>query len=252
MKHTEVPRHLDDLKEQHILEHGDKIIYGVIRNYMNKDTRECYPAVATIAKILQCSPGKINAAIKRLLKTGLLLKHVDAQKNHYVFPRTDFDKHFEMFTEDFWKLDLPLNVKEYYMDIQPFLYGKETGIGKCSFSNAELARRTGWTVISIKKYNTILIEKGFLQEELTEKTDESGLQVVQKNFNLNGLQQAALWVKAVTEQITKNTDDIESLKRDNEEKENQIKELERRIASLEKYQALERNKTNPEIDFSFK
>lgn len=31
-----------------------------------------------------------------------------------------------------------------------------------------------------------------MEEELTDKTDEAGLTVVQKNFNLTGLQQAAL------------------------------------------------------------
>lgn len=236
MKHTEVPRHLDELKEQHMLEHGDKIIYGAIRNYMNEKTRECYPAVATIAKTLQCSPGKINAAIKRLVSTELLLKHTDGQKNHYVFPKTEFDKHFEMFTEEFWKLDLPLNVKEYYMDIQPFLYGKDTGIGKCSFSNAEISRRTGWTVPSIKKYNTLLIEKNLLTEEDTGNTDEAGLTVIQKNFNLTGLQQAALWAKAMTQQVMQNTSDIEDIKSENED-------LKRRIAALEREAALNRNRT---------
>jgi DNA-binding transcriptional regulator GbsR (MarR family) len=244
MKHTEVPRHLDDLKEQHILEHGDKIIYGAIRNYMNDKTRECYPAIATIAKILQCSPGKINAAIKRLVSTNLLLKHNDGKKNHYVFPRTEFDKHFEMFTEDFWKLDLPLNVKEYYMDIQPFLYGKESGTGRCSFSNAELSRRTGWTVASIKKYNTILIEKNFLTEESTNETDAAGLTIIQKNFNLTGLQQAALWVKAVTEQVSKNTDDIEDMKRE-------LEELKAWKARKEREESLERNRYTEPGKYNF-
>lgn len=244
MHHTEVPYELDRLKEGHQLEHGDKIIYGAIRKYMNGETRECYPAIATIAKTLQCSPGKINAAIKRLVDTKLLIKHTDNQKNHYIFPRTEFDKHFEMFTDDFWKLDLPLNVKEYYMDIQPFLYGKETGIGRCSFSNTELSRRTGWTIPSIKKYNTILIEHNLLTEEETGKTDEAGLTIIQKNFNLTGLQQAALWVKAVTEQVSKNTDDIEEMKQE-------LAELKAWKARKEKEESLKRNESVTDINFEF-
>lgn len=192
MKHTEVPHELDHLKSQHSLEHGDKIIYAAIRRYMNKDTRECYPALSTIAVNLKCSINKINAALKRLVNSGFVQKSNDGHKNHYYFPASEFDKHFEMFTDEFLDLDLPLNIKEYYMDIQPFLYGKETGIGKCSFSNAELARKTGWTTVSIKKYNTYLIEHGFLEEEATSKLDEAGLPVIQKNFNLTGLNQAAL------------------------------------------------------------
>lgn len=143
MKHTEVPNEISNLRDRNQLEHGDKIIYATIRRYMNKETRDCFPAISTIAIKLNCSKTKVLSAIKRLLDTKLLEKHIDGRKNHYYFPLTEFDKHFEMFTDEFLDLDLPLNVKEYYMDIQPFLYGKETGIGKCSFSNAELARRTG-------------------------------------------------------------------------------------------------------------
>lgn len=192
MKHTEVPNEISNLRDRNQLEHGDKIIYATIRRYMNKETRDCFPSINTIAVKLNCSKTKVLSAIKRLLDTELLEKHIDGRKNHYKFPLTEFDKHFEMFTDEFLDLDLPLNVKEYYMDIQSFLYGKESGVGKCSFSNAELARRTGWTTVSVKKYNTILIEKGLLSEEVTNATDESGLPIIQKAFNLTGLHQAAL------------------------------------------------------------
>ena len=235
MKHTQVPNEISNLRDRNQLEHGDKIIYATIRRYMNKETRDCFPAISTIAIKLNCSKTKVLSAIKRLLDTKLLEKHIDGRKNHYYFPLTEFDKHFEMFTDEFLDLDLPLNVKEYYMDIQPFLYGKETGIGKCSFSNAELARRTGWTNISIKKYNSILIEKGLLSEEVSDQTDEAGLPIIQKNFNLTGLNQAALWVKAVTEQIVTNTEDIEELKKE--------------VAALKKELSIRRNATYTETTY---
>lgn len=63
-KHTEVPHELDNLKSKHTLEHGDKIIYTAIRRYMNKDTRECFPAIGTIALNLKCSTNKILSAIR--------------------------------------------------------------------------------------------------------------------------------------------------------------------------------------------
>ena len=145
MKHTEVPKELDN-RDAHNLAHGDKIIYAAVRRYMNKDTRECFPAIRTIAQSLQCAPGKVTEALKRLVEAGFI-KKVNSDKkrnsNHYMFPITEFDNQFEMFTDEFLELDLPLNIKEYYMDIQRYLYGKESGVGKCSFSNAELSRRTG-------------------------------------------------------------------------------------------------------------
>ena len=122
------------------------------------------------------------------------------------------------------------------MGIQQFLYGKETGVGKCSFSNAQLSEKLGISTISVKKYNTYLIEHNLLEEEETNKTDEAGLTIVQKNFNLAGLQQAALWVKAVTEQVTQNTADIEDMKKE-------LEELKAWKARYEREKALERNKT---------
>lgn len=143
MKHTEVPHELDNLKEDHTIEHGDKVIYASIRRYMNATTRECFPAVGTIASALKCSTKKVQHAIERLVNAGFINKCNDGHKNHYYFPESEFDKRFEMFTDEFLDMDLPLNVKEYYMDIQQYLYGKDTGIGRCALSNAELARRTG-------------------------------------------------------------------------------------------------------------
>lgn len=145
MKHTEVPHELDK-REAYKLEHGDKIIYAAVRRYMNKTTRECFPAIRTIAEMLGCTPGKVQAALTRLVNTKFLDKipsETRKNSNHYKFPITEFDKEFEMFTDGFLDLDLPLNVKEYYMDIQNFLYGKETGKGRCTLSNAELSRKTG-------------------------------------------------------------------------------------------------------------
>ena len=192
MKHTEVPHELDNLKDGHTIEHGDKIIYASIRRYMNATTRECFPALNTIATTLKCSINKVRSAIERLVNAGLINKCSDGRKNHYYFPESEFDKRFEMFTDEFLDMDLPLNVKEYYMDIQQYLYGKDTGIGKCALSNAELARRTGWTTISIKKYNTILIEKNLLEEEETAQKDEAGFPIIQKCVDLQVLNQAIL------------------------------------------------------------
>lgn len=154
-----------------------------------------------------------------------------------------------MFTDEFLDMDLNIKVKEYYMDIQPYLYGKESGVGKTTYSNTKLAELTGLSIPTIKKYNTILIEKNLLSEEVTDKRDTAGLPIVQKSFDLNGLQQAALWVKAVTEQVTTNTADIEDLKMSNEEMKSEIEKLTKKIAVLERAQSIERNKTSKITEF---
>ena len=95
MKHTEVPNEISNLRDRNQLEHGDKIIYATIRRYMNKETRDCFPALNLISGKLDCSKTKVINAIDRLISTGLLQKHSDGRKNHYYFPITEFDKHFE-------------------------------------------------------------------------------------------------------------------------------------------------------------
>ena len=205
MKHTEVPHELDNRKislidnenEKRILEPGDKVIYAAIRRYMSPNNRECYPSIHKIKQKVKCGQAKITGAIDRLIEAGFITK---TQKlapngkitNFYYFPVTEFDKHFEMFTDEFLDMDMPINIKEYYMDIQQYLYDKDTGVGKCSFNNTQLAAKLGISVPSIKKYNTYLIEHGLLEEETSNSYDESGLPIVNKNFNLQSLNQAAL------------------------------------------------------------
>lgn len=244
MKHTEVTTDFD----WNSLTKGDKLVFASIKRYMNKDTRSCFPAIRTVAKKLKCSDTKVQNAIYRLENAGLIkIKREEGKSNSYWFP-PETDK-FEMFTDEFLDMDLNIKVKEYYMDIQPYLYGKESGVGKTTYSNTKLAELTGLSIPTIKKYNTILIEKNLLCEEVTDKRDTAGLPIVQKSFDLNGLQQAALWVKAVTEQVTTNTADIEDLKMSNEEMKSEIEKLTKKIAVLERAQSIERNKTSNITEF---
>lgn len=153
MKHTEVPHQLTEAKigETCKLKPGDKIVYAAIRRYMNKDSRECYPSITTICGLLKSGRAKVIAAIDRLCEAGFLQKRrsvsssgsTHGTKSFYYFPLTKFDEHFEKFTDDFLDMDLQPNVKEYYMDIQRYLYGCDTGVGRCNYSNAELSRLTG-------------------------------------------------------------------------------------------------------------
>lgn len=230
-------------ESERTLKKGDKVVYAAIRRNMNAETRSCFPSIHTIKALSGCGQAKVTQAIKRLEKAGFLT--IGAQItpagrvcNLYTFPETSFDKSFEMFTYEFLDMDLPTNVKEYYMDVQHYFLddgSKEKGVGRCNYSNAEIARRTGWSIPTVKKNNALLIEKGLLTEEVLPEKDQAGLPIVQKQFDLDGLHQAALWAKAVTEQITKNTDDIEAIKA-------RLDELEDYKRRKEKEEALERNK----------
>lgn len=101
-----------------------------------------------------------------------------------------------------------------------------------------------------------MIEKGYLEEDvLDDQRDQAGLPIIQKSFNLTGLHQAALWVKAVTKQVAQNTDDIEAikaenakLKAENEETKRRLDKLEAVVAAGKKKEALERNRV---VDCTF-
>lgn len=256
MKHTEIPHELgnrtvsinDKDNENRILEKGDKVIYAAIRRYMNKD-RVSFPSISKIKEKTHCGQTRIYESIGRLIKAGFITKSLQKTPSgkmttYYYFPESEFDKHFEMFTDDFLDMEMPLNIKEYYMDIQQYLYDKESGIGKCSFSNSELADKLGVSIPTVKKYNTYLIQNGYLEEEATTKTNEAGLIIYQKNFNLSGLNQAALWVQAVTQQVTANTQDIEQLKEDNMILKEENKQMRKEIDQLKKEMSLKRNHVN--------
>ena len=263
MKHTEIPHELgnrtisinDKDNENRILEKGDKVIYAAIRRYMTKDRLSC-PSISKIKEKTHCGQTRIYEAIDRLIKAGFVSKTLHKTPSgkigtYYYFPKSEFDKHFEMFTDDFLDMEMPLNIKEYYMDIQQYLYDKESGVGKCSFSNSELSRKLGVSIPTVKKYNTYLIEHGYLEEEATMRTDEGGAIVFQKNFNLTNLNQAALWVQAVTKQVTANTQDIEQLKEDNEFLKEENRQMRQEINALKKEMSLNRNKTNEPLSIPF-
>ena len=157
MKHTAVPHTFDDTKflimdnenPERILQHGDKVVYAAIRRYMNEETRVCYPSISKIKQKAGCGQTKVEEAIKRLVQAGFIKvfkKPIPATGKlswFYEFNNSNFDKHFEMFTDAFLDLDLPINVKEYYMDIQRYLYDKDSGVGKISFSNTKISELTG-------------------------------------------------------------------------------------------------------------
>ena len=255
MQHTEIPHELDNLQDrliktdedakQHpekILKPGDKIVYAAIRSFMD-ESRSCYPSFAKIKERAQCGQAKIEDAISRLVQAGLMeVKTTTSNKgrtsNLYIFPETEFDKHFEMFTLDFLKLDLPINVKEFYMTVQKYMYDKDSGIGKIGYSNAKLAELTGINARSIKKYCDYLISKGLLEEEVTGSYDKAGLPIIHKNFQLDGFQQAALWVKAVTQQIQMNTEDISNVKDEVAELKQELKLAKEEIKELKRKQAI--------------
>lgn len=209
MKHTQIPQNFDWTQ----LQWCDQLVFAQIKRFMNKDTRTCYPSTAKIKDLTDLSGQFIKDSIHRLEEFGLIkITPRKGTSNIYYFPpETD---QFEMFSEDFLDMKLPPKVKEYYMKIQKSLYDKDQHFAITHYSDRELADLTGLSIPTVKKYNNILQDSGYLTTEITNYKDEAGFAIREMSFDMQKLGQFGLWVKAVTEQVSKNTDDIENIKRE--------------------------------------
>lgn len=229
MKHTEIPQNFDWTS----LEWCDQLVFAQIKRFMNKDSRTCYPSVDKIKELTKLSSKFIYDSIHRLEEAGLVqITPRKGTSNVYYFPKeTD---QFEMFSDEFLDMDLLPKVKEFYMKIQNALYDKDQEFAVTHYSDKELAQLTGLSIPTVKKYCKILQDKGYMDFNLTNYKDEAGLVIREMSFDMQKLGQFGLWVKAVTEQVTKNTDDIEELK-------SQVKEYKREVTELRR---LLENKNN--------
>lgn len=69
LQHVQVPR-MNISTEG--LEHIDPLIYAYIKKYMNKDTKESFPAIRTLIKESGVQKGVILDAINRLETAGYI------------------------------------------------------------------------------------------------------------------------------------------------------------------------------------
>lgn len=187
MKHTEIPQNFDWTQ----LEWCDQLVFAQIKRFMNKETRTCYPSVGTLKKMTDLSPRFINDSIHRLEQYGLLqITRRQGTSNLYYFPpETD---QFEMFSDEFLDMKLPPKVKEYYMKLQKILYDKDQEVATTHYNDSELAAITGLSKPTVKKYNRILEESGYMQTSVTHYKDEGGLPLREMSFDMQKLGQFGL------------------------------------------------------------
>lgn len=186
---------------------------------------ECHPRLETIAEKCGYSTKRIQIGIKRLEEAGLLTAiRRKGTSTIYKFNKID---DFERFTDKFLDTDLDPQIKEYYMDLQHYLFvDPETGETNTTFSDSEIAKKTGLCLRTVKLYNRALIDANILTETITSLIDDAGFPIIRKTFDLNKLHQSILYkFKEQDEKINKNIDDIASLK-------DEIKQLKKQIAIM--------------------
>ena len=68
---------------------------------------------------------------------------------------------------------------------------------------------------------------------MTHYKDDAGLAIREMSFDMQKLGQFGLWVKAITQQVVTNTDDIEELKSTVKQQSREIAELKRKLSLMD-------------------
>lgn len=205
-KHVHLP---NDMTK--ILTPQDLLVYVSIKRFMNNETKEAFPSLQTIAGLCGASIPTIRKCIKSLEEGGYIEVIKKGRSQIYKFIKYD---QFEPFSYEFLdKKDLTFTEKAYQLAAQQYQF-KENGIGKISMSNKELSEKINMSESSISRCNKSLESKGYL-DIIKAKKQGSGITINEKFFHLDELGQAIVFTLQNHEnRINKNTEDIESLKKD--------------------------------------
>lgn len=223
-QHVELPNVTIKIKK---LRPSEILTYVTLKRYMNKDTKECYPSLDTISRVSGLSKPTIITSIKSLIDNELIEKYKKGKNNYYKFLEANEDG-FEMFSFNF--LDNPNltpQEKAAYCMQQCFMFkNKDTQTGDLYYSNEVLSAKLGVSRKWLDKQNKSLESKDIIT--ITHDRDEiTGMVNNIRHFQLSKLDQAFVCIlKNHDERIKSNEDDIEQLKKQNEE-------LLKRITALE-------------------
>ena len=205
------------------------LIYVAIRRYMNKDTMKAYPSLDRIQKDTGVSKATIIKIIKNIINKGYMQQ--ESKKGVGAIYTFNNEKSFEPFSYEF--LDNENLTKAEKLQIlctQQYMF-KENGVGKISYSDNELAEKTGLNRNTIAKTNQSLMQKGFAtQVTLATRDPETGLMNKETIYHLDEIGQAIVFkLKEHDDRIVKNEEDIESLKKDNELLRRELNEIKREL-----------------------
>lgn len=180
---------------------ADKLIYLVIRRYMNQDSMSCYVSYTTITRDCGAAAKTIKKCVDNLVKEGYLETKRDGKRIVYKFNNK---KKFEPFSYDF--LDNPnltFTEKSYIVASQQYMY-KEGNEGKISYTNRELSRKINMSESTISRCNYSLERKGYL-----EGADKPVKVFQARELDLLFIEK----FKDIDTKVNKNTEDIEILKK---------------------------------------
>lgn len=221
-RHIELPttEGISDITPQ------DQLVYLGIRSFMNKDTLEAFPSQETIAERVGCCRNTVRKCIQNLVEKDYLQIRTEGRKQIYIFNKL---KQFEPFSYEFLEDKSKSFTKRATLAAtQRYMTGKETGVGKITYTKMELAKLINTPYSTLVRTLRELTEDGLIVNEKL----PSGQQQMQ--FQLEKYHQGIVKVLLNHEErIGATEDDIQILKSENKEFREENEELRRKYKELE-------------------
>jgi predicted transcriptional regulator len=236
-QHIQVP---NNMNKKNGLEPKYLLVYSTLRKYMNNETKECFPSLATLSKDTGYSINTIRNSISSLASDNYISIRKDGRRNIYRFnPHKNFEPFSYKFLEN---KTLETNEKAYLIAHQQFMMKDQDGFGKTTFTNEQLSEKLNISARTISRLDNSLMKKGYLNIVKTDSKDPiTGLHINEKFFHLDELGQAIIWtlqkheedIEELKEVTESNTKDLKIVLRENDNLKLEMEELKRRIYRLE-------------------
>jgi len=194
-RHIELPttEGISDITPQ------DQLVYLGIRSFMNKDTLEAFPSQETIAERVGCCRNTVRKCIQNLVEKDYLKIRTEGRKQIYIFNKL---KQFEPFSYEFLEDKSKSFTKRATLAAtQRYMTGKETGVGKVTYTKMELAKLINTPYSTLVRTLRELTEDGLIVNEKL----PSGQQQMQ--FQLEKYHQGIVKVLLNLEERIENNED---------------------------------------------
>lgn len=207
-RHVQLPNSMTTNSE---LTPQDLLVYVSIKRFMNKDTKEAFPSLATISQKCGASIPTVRKCIARLVEEEYLFIRKEGRSHIYSFNNY---KNFEPFSYEFLdKEDLTFSEKAYIIASQQYMF-KEGGEGRISMTNKELADKLNISESTLKRCDKSLEKKDYMTVIKGNRRDPvTGIMVNDRFFYLNELEQAIVFTLQDHEnRISNNESEVQGLK----------------------------------------
>ena len=198
---TEIKRHIELPTTEGIsdITPQDQLVYLGIRSFMNKDTLEAFPSQEIIAERVGCCRNTVRKCIQNLVEKDYLKIRTEGRKQIYIFNKL---KQFEPFSYEFLEDKSKSFTKRATLAAtQRYMTGKETGIGKVTYTKMELAKLINTPYSTLVRTLRELTEDGII----VNKKLPSGQQQMQ--FQLEKYHQGIVKVLLNHEERIENNED---------------------------------------------